>query len=328
MIYKSYLVEQDFSINENLTLFYGENLGLKNLFQNKIKDLNKNNEIIIYNQEDVIKNKNQVYNEILNISLFNDKKVFLVNGVTDKIIDQVLEIERIIGKQKIYFFSEILDKKSKLRNYFEKSKNTAIVACYSDNEITIKKIIQERLKEFKNLNNQIINIILNSCGHDRLKIDNEIQKIITCFANKEIEQDKLETLLNLRENENFNALRDQALIGNKITTNKFISNTLIEPEKNIMYLNLINQRLSKLLEVDKIRRNGKIEDAVNSIKPPIFWKDKATFILQAQKWNKAKINLMLEKTFNLEILLKSNSQINHTLLLKKLIIDICDLANS
>ena len=202
------------------------------------------------------------------------------------------------------------------------------MACYSDNEITIKKIIQERLKEFKNLNNQIINIILNSCGHDRLKIDNEIQKIITCFANKEIEQDKLETLLNLRENENFNALRDQALIGNKITTNKFISNTLIEPEKNIMYLNLINQRLSKLLELDKIRRNGKIEDAVNSIKPPIFWKDKATFILQAQKWNKAKINLMLEKTFNLEILLKSNSQINHTLLLKKLIIDICDLANS
>ena len=33
MIYKSYLIEQNFSINENLTLFYGENLGLKNLFQ-------------------------------------------------------------------------------------------------------------------------------------------------------------------------------------------------------------------------------------------------------------------------------------------------------
>ena len=36
MIYKSYLIEQNFSINENLTLFYGENLGLKNLFQKKI----------------------------------------------------------------------------------------------------------------------------------------------------------------------------------------------------------------------------------------------------------------------------------------------------
>tara|TARA_Y200000002_G_C22666591_1_gene658253 strand:- start:587 stop:1573 length:987 start_codon:yes stop_codon:yes gene_type:complete len=328
MIYKSYLIEQNFLINENLTLFYGENLGLKNFFQKKIKEHNKDNEIIIYNQEDILKDENQIYNEILNRSLFNVKKVFLVNGVSDKIIDQIQKIEQIIDDRKIYFFSEVLEKKSKLRNYFEKSANTAIIPCYSDNEIAIKKIIQERLSGFKNLNNQTINLILNSCGLDRVKINNEIQKIITCFANKEIDQNKLETLLNIRENEDFNALKDQALIGNKISTNKFMSNTIIEPEKNVMYLNIINQRLNKLLEIDKIKKNGRTEDAVSSIKPPIFWKDKATIILQAQKWNKAKINSVLKDTFNLEIIFKSNSKINQTLLVKKLLIDICNLANS
>ena len=131
-----------------------------------------------------------------------------------------------------------------------------------------------------------------------------------------------------RRNEDFNVLKDQAFIGNKIATNKFMSNTFIEPEKNIMYLNIINQRLNKLLEIDKITKNGRTEDAVNSIKPPIFWKDKATIILQAQKWNKTKINSILEGTFNLEILFKSNSQINQTILLKKLLIDICHLANA
>lgn len=328
MIYKSYLIEQNFLINENLTLFYGENLGLKNFFQKKIKEHNKDNEIIIYNQEDILKDENQIYNEILNRSLFNVKKVFLVNGVSDKIIDQIQKIEQIIDDRKIYFFSEVLEKKSKLRNYFEKSANTAIIPCYSDNEIAIKKIIQERLSGFKNLNNQTINLILNSCGLDRVKINNEIQKIITCFANKEIDQNKLETLLNIRENEDFNDLKDQALIGNKISTNKFMSNTIIEPEKNVMYLNIINQRLNKLLEIDKIKKNGRTEDAVSSIKPPIFWKDKATIILQAQKWNKAKINSVLKDTFNLEIIFKSNSKINQTLLVKKLLIDICNLANS
>ena len=157
MIYKSYLIEQNFSINENLALFYGENLGLKNFFQKKIKEHNKDNEIIIYNQEDILKDENQIYNEILNRSLFNEKKVFLVNGVSDKIIDQIQKIEQIIDDRKIYFFSEVLEKKSKLRNYFEKSANTAIIPCYSDNEIAIKKIIQERLSGFKNLNNQTIN---------------------------------------------------------------------------------------------------------------------------------------------------------------------------
>ena len=328
MIYKSYLIEKNFSINESLTLFYGENLGLKNLFQKKIKEQNKDSEIISYNQEDILKDENQIYNEILNRSLFNVKKVFLINGVSDKIIDQIQKNEKIIDDRKIYFFSEKLEKKSKLRNYFEKSTNTAVVPCYNDNEITIKKIIQEQLKGFKNLTNQTINLILNSCGLDRMKVDNEIQKIITCFVNKEIDQNKLETLLNIRENEDFNALKDQALIGNKIATNKFMSNTIIEPEKNIMYLNIINQRLNKLLEIDKITKNGRTEDAVNSTKPPIFWKDKATIILQAQKWNKTKINSILEGTFNLEILFKSNSQINQTILLKKLLIDICHLANA
>ena len=328
MIYKSYLIEQNFSIKENLTLFYGENLGLKNFFQKIIKEHNKDNEIIIYNQEDILKDENQIYNEILNRSLFNVKKVFLVNGVSDKIIDLIQKIEQIIDDRKIYFFSEVLEKKSKLRNYFEKSANTAIIPCYSDNEITIKKIIQERLRGFKNLSNQTINLILNSCGLDRVKVDNEIQKIITCFVNKEIDQNKLETLLNIRENEDFNALKDQALIGNKISTNKFMSNTIIEPEKNVMYLNIINQRLNKLLEIDKIKKNGRTEEAVSLIKPPIFWKDKTTIILQAQKWNKTKINSVLEDTFNLEIIFKSNSQINQIHLVKKLLIDICNLANS
>lgn len=328
MIYKSYQIEQNFSINESLTLFYGENLGLKNLFQKKIKEQNKDNEIISYNQEDILKNENQIYNEILNRSLFNAKKVFLVTGVSDKIIDQIQKIEKIIDDRKIFFFSDILEKKSKLRNYFEKSFKAAIIPCYNDNEITIKKIIQEQLKGFKNLTNQTINLILNSSGLDRVKVYNEIQKIVTCFINKEIDQTKLETLLNIRENEDFNVLKDQALIGNKIATNKFMSNTIIEPEKNVMYLNTINQRLNKLLEINKIAKNGRTEDAVNSIKPPIFWKDKATIILQAKKWNKTKINSILEDTFNLEILFKSNSQINQTILLKKLLIDICHLANA
>ena len=111
MIYKSYLVEQNFSINESLTLFYGENLGLKNFFQKKIKEHNKNNEIISYNQEDILKDENQIYNEILNRSLFNTKKIFLVNGVSEKIIDQIQKIEKIIDDRKIFFFFRYIREK-------------------------------------------------------------------------------------------------------------------------------------------------------------------------------------------------------------------------
>ena len=40
----------------------------------------------------------------------------------------------------IILFSDILDKKSTLRNLFEKDKTAIAVACYQDNEVTLKKL--------------------------------------------------------------------------------------------------------------------------------------------------------------------------------------------
>ena len=64
------------------------------------------------------------------------------------------------------------------------------------------------------------------------------------------------------------------------------------------------------------------------IKPPIFWKDKPHILEQAKKWNKKRINKAFEKTFELEKRVKSDSVINKNILVKKLLVDICLLANS
>ena len=50
--------------------------------------------------------------------------------------------------------------------------------------------------------------------------------------------------------------------------------------------------------------------------------------MQAKKWNKNKITDALKKTYNLETNLKSNSSINHQVLIKKLVVDICEIANA
>jgi DNA polymerase-3 subunit delta len=145
MIYKSYLIEQKVSQLENkLLLFYGENLGLKNDFKERIRKDNNNLYIRNLFQEDVLKNGDEFLKEVFNISLFDEKKIYFINQVNDKILEIVKELESKVNGQKIYFFSENLDKKSKLRSLFEKSKKAGIVACYDDNEISITKIIMDR----------------------------------------------------------------------------------------------------------------------------------------------------------------------------------------
>ena len=329
MIYKSYLIEENINlINKNLFLFYGENLGLKEELKKKIKFENKNAEIINFIQDDIFKNEETFFNEIFNDSLFQNEKIYFINNANDKILNLVENIENKIDDIKIFIFSDILDKRSKLRNYFEKSEKAGVAACYADNEVTIRKKIQEKLKGFKGLSAENINIIINSCGLDRIKLNNEINKIITYFLDKKLESDKLEILLDLKINDDFNLLKDEALNGNKLKTNKLLSDTVIETEKNVLYLNIINQRLNKIAEVIEMSKNNNLEKAVTLIKPPIFWKDKPLFISQTRKWSSSKIKKILNKTFNLEIEIKSNSAPNKNILLKKLLIDICQLANS
>jgi DNA polymerase III subunit delta len=329
MIYKSYLIEQNINlIDKNLFLFFGENIGLKNEFKNKIQLSNKDTTIIKYVQEEIIKNEESFFDEILNISLFDKKKFYFIEQSNDKILEIIRKIELKIQDSKIFLFADVLEKKSKLRNYFEKSKNIGAVPCYLDNEMSIKKIIMETLKGFKGLSSQNVNMIINNCNLDRLKLNNELNKIKTLFIDKNIESNKLESLMNPKLNDNFYLIKDEALKGNKIKTNEMLGNTIFDDEKNILYLSTINQRLYKLQETFELLKSTNLETAINTLKPPIFWKDKPSFIEQSKKWNSDKIKKILNKTYDLEIKIKSNPIINKNILIKKMLVDICELANA
>ena len=328
MILKSYIVEQDINkIDKSISLFYGENLGLINDFKKLIIESNKNTTIIRLNEEEVLKKDVILFREISNSSLFEEKKAIFIDQVSDKILNQIIEIENISTDIKIYLFAGVLEKKSKLRNYFEKSKNFCVIACYEDNAITLKNIIQKKLKDFKGINMQNINLILENSNYSRAKLNNELDKINDFFHDKVLSFEKLEDLLNLKTNDDFNKLKDAAFLGEKKNTNRLLSDTILEEDQNFFYLNSINQRLGKLLEINKSSAENP-EMAVNNLKPPVFWKDKQNVINQAKKWNKIKIKSIMKKTYDIEIKIKSNSIINKKLLIKKLLVDLCSLANA
>ena len=140
MIFKSYILEQNLKEISNckIFLFYGENQGLKKEFKDNLKRLNKNKEVIKLSQNEILKNGNLIISEISNKSLFNEEKVIFVNDVDDKILEVLQEIETFIKDERVFLFAEILEKKSKLRNYLEKSKDLGIVPCYQDNIISIR----------------------------------------------------------------------------------------------------------------------------------------------------------------------------------------------
>ena len=326
MILKSFEIENNIQKIQQykFVLIYGENIGLKETLKKNIINLNLKAEIINLYQEDVNKNKNIILNEIKNISLFSEEKIIVLNQIDEK---NIIELDKILQskeKIKIILIADLLDKKSKLRTIFEKEKDLAIIPCYNDNDITLRKLINSELKEFKNLNSNVINMILNYSNLNRKTIKNNLDKIKSFYDKKVLSEESLEELLNSDRNELFENIRDASLIGDKTKLNNLLSNFAFSNEDAYLYLNMINYRLIKLLEIHKTNESlGDFNVTITKMRPPIFWKDKPVYLKLLKRWHKQSILEALEYLGHIEEKLKKNSSLNSLTMVKNSILNIC-----
>ena len=121
MIIKSFDLKKLGSLNFNLHLIYGNNEGIKQDIINDFYTKSFKGEVLKYDEQDILNNKDEFISSLLTKSLFETEKLIIISRGTDRLIsfiDEVLEKE-LIGT-KIIIKSSNLEKKSKLRNLFEK----------------------------------------------------------------------------------------------------------------------------------------------------------------------------------------------------------------
>ena len=332
MIFKSFIVEKNISLLDSCyaVLFYGENIGLKDDLKNFIKNHNKDCEQISFHQNDIIKNPNLVNEQILNTSLFSKKKIIIINDFSEKLKNNIIEITQDLKKDiKIFIFAENLDRKSATRSHFENEKNLGVVPCYQDNEKALSIYLRNKLKDYQGLSQELINTLIQNSGADRKVLSQEIEKIKGLFLTKKIEQEKVIKLINNAYNVDFDSLRDSCLEANKKGLNKNLGNISLQSEKSYFYLNSISNRIQKLLDLNKLLiENNNIDSAMDAMKPKIFWKDKPIFKKQLKIWNIEKLKKAEKTIFQTEIIIKTKLSSLGDLLVKKLLIELCSLADA
>jgi len=332
VILKSYIVEENLEVLDNYqaTLIYGENDGIKDDIKQEVSIQKKDFEILNFFEEEILRNKNIIYQNIINESLFSDKKIIFIHEASDKIFDQISEcLKKENNSVKILIFSGILEKRSKLRSLFEKNKNVAIFPCYKDNERTLINYVNNQLKEFKGLSGEIINLIISNSNLDRKIIKNELIKIKTFFLTKKINKEQIVEILNIKSDTSFDEIRDNALKGEKIKINKLLCEIELLNEDTFFYLNNLNYRVMKLQEIIKISGNNKnkYEETLNGLKPAIFWKDKPVIIQQLKKWSYETLTQLATKIGETELLMKKNSYLRKDIIIKDLIINLTNKAS-
>jgi DNA polymerase-3 subunit delta len=327
VILKSYIVEQQIEILENYksTLIYGPNSGIKNDIKETLQNENKDSEIITFFEQEIVKDKNILYENIVHESLFNEKRIIFIHEASDKIFDQITEcLKKENSSARIFLFSESLEKKSKLRSLFEKDKKLAIFACYQDNERTLITYVGKELKEFKGVTGEIINLIISNSSMSRRVIKGELVKIKNYFLEKKINKKEILEILNIKNDTSFDEIRDNALNGEKKKINKLLSEIELLNEDTFFYLNSLSYRIMKLQEIIRNSENDKNNyvQVVDQIKPPIFWKDKPIVMQQLKNWNLEKLEQLAQKVGEIEILMKKNSYFRNEVIVKNLIINL------
>jgi len=317
------MISKFFEINKykkkvNFFLFYGENEGQKeDIIKFNFNSFTKENTFKYY-EKDIIQNKQPFFDQIYSKSFFENEKLILIYDVTDKILELIEEtIDSNISEIKIILLAKKLDKKSKIRNFFEKNKEILVVPFYEDTIQTLITIGKKILNDNKiNLSQENLNLIIERSQGDRINLKNELEKIITLSKNKKkLETDDILKLTNLSENYSASELTDNCLNKNRKKTLNILNENIPSSEDNILILKTFLYKLKRLRKLRiNLDENNNLEKTINSFRPPIFWKDKDLIKQQIKKWKVDDIDKFIVEVNDTERLIKKNPQISNLIL--------------
>ena len=308
MIIKSFELNKKKLNQTNFFLLYGNNKGfIEETINKNLKPIFSKN-IYNFDETDVLKEPEKFKEDILNKSFFENEKLIIISRATDKIFKIIDEIiEKKIKDITIILKSNVLEKKSKIRNFFEKNSDTVCIPFYEDNHQTLNLIAENFFKKKQiNMSQENINLLIERAKGDRLNLNNELEKIEFYSKNKKkIEISEILQLTNLAENFSISELVDSSLVRNKKKTSKIFNENNFDTDECILIIRVYLSKLKRLLKIQIEAKNTKnIEKAISSYKPPIFWKDKDVIKKQIKIWNYEDVKKLIIKANEIELLIK------------------------
>ncbi len=295
---------------KNFFLLYCENEGFKDASIEKYFEKKYPEKKFRYDQNEILENKDDFYDNIFSKSFFEDEKLIIISRVNEKIRETIEEvIEKEVENIKIVLNANILEKKSKLRTLFEKNKNTVCIPFYADSIQTLNGIISAFFRERKiPISQQIINLLSNRCRGDRKNLENELYKIENFILDKKkISLDDVMKLTNLAENYGVSELIDACLGKNQRKTINILNENNLSLDDCILIIRTFLYKAKRLLKIkEQTKTKNNINEIISSFKPPIFWKDKELIKQQIISWSHPNIENLVYEINEIELLIKKN----------------------
>lgn len=199
-----------------------------------------------------------------------------------------------------------LEARSKLRQAFEKAKTGAAIACYRDDARSLPGLIQDTLKERGlTASREAVAYLADNLGGDRLVTRSELEKLALFVGGGQVDLVAARACVGDSAALSLDDLALACADGDLAAVERIFARTLQEGANPVQPLRAVARHFQRL---HLVSGSANVDQAMDKLRPPVFWKHKARFKAQAAAWRTAHLGQALDRLIEAEGMVKSTGQ--------------------
>lgn len=180
-----------------------------------------------------------------------------------------------------------LNPRSPLRKLFEDEPRAAAIACYADEGQGLDALITQQLAKYKiRIQPDALALLTNRLGSDRLMIRSEVDKLALYIGDGgAITADDIQAAMGDGAEATQDELSMAVMAGNQTAAQTALERLLREGTQAVAILRSVGRHVQRLhLASGQMRQGKSAEQAIETLRPPVFFKHKGAMAQQLRGW--------------------------------------------
>jgi len=196
-----------------------------------------------------------------------------------------------------------LTPKSKLRQAFERAGVGAALPCYRDDASSVQTVISETLRERGlDVSREAVRYLAAHLGADRMVTRRELEKLALYVGSGRVEVEDARACVGDSAALSLDDIAFACCEGNASELERAFGRAVAEGANPVQILRTVARHVQRLHHV---AAHSDTDAAMESLKPPVFWKHKARFKAQALAWDDTDLGRALGDLLEAEVRVKS-----------------------
>ncbi len=295
-------------VNARAVLVYGRDDGLvreraQTVGKQIAEDLSDPFQVVRLGPEAVKGNPSILLDEIAAISMMGGRRLVRLEGAGPESADAVkLVLDSDQGDGLLVITGGDLKPTSALRKACEAAKNAYAIACYEDSAQDLFGLVQSTLSSAGlGASQDAVSYLVDNLGGDRMVSRSELDKLVLYMGDEggQVTLEDAKACVGDTAALGLNQIAEAVTAGNMKNLEKFLERAWTSGENAIAILRTLQNRLMRLhLARGYVESGMNPMEAVNKLRPPVFFAEKDKFAREVNGWSSSKLeqalNILIE----------------------------------